>query len=117
MLLQYKGKNNSNIHKGAPLHNRPSQRNGPRAAFSKKPLGTTDQEVLDVAVQMYRGQYEAAPSILPGRLQDQFMAKLHEELGKHLVTASLWSALVTAQSLSRGGGTHRPTLHPELGHP
>ena len=42
-----------------------------------------------------------APRIQPQRLQDQFMAELHEELSKHLARAALWSATVTAQSLSR----------------
>ena len=65
-------------------------------------LGSTDQEILDVAEHVYRGQYEVAPSVLPHRLKDQFMAKLHEELCKCLVRASLWSVMATAQSLSRG---------------
>ena len=41
-------------------------------------------------------------SILPCRLQDQIMAKLHKELGKWLVGAGLQSVTATAQSLSRG---------------
>ena len=42
-----------------------------------------------------------APSELPQRLQDQFMAELHEEVSKCLVRAGLQSATVTAPSLSR----------------
>ena len=67
-------------------------------------LGSTDQEILDVVEWVYRGQYEVAPSILPHRCQDQFMAKLHEEWGQHLVRAGLWSGTGKAQSLSRGEG-------------
>ena len=80
-------------------------------------LGSTDQEILDVAEHICRGQYEVAPSVLPQRLQDQFMAELYEELSKCLVRASLQSAIATAQSLSRGGGACLPTLHPVLDHP
>ena len=80
-------------------------------------LGSNDQEILDVAEHVYRGQYEVAPSVLTQRLQDQFMAKLHKELRKCLVRAGLQSVTVTAWSLSRGGGVHGSTFHPELGHP
>ena len=52
-------------------------------------LGSTDQEILDVAEHVYQGQYKVALSMLPRRLQDQFMAKLHEELSKQLVRANL----------------------------
>ena len=64
-------------------------------------LGSPDQEILDVAKWVYRGQYKVAPSVLPHRLQDHFMARLHEELGKWLVRASLLSVTATAWSLSR----------------
>ena len=64
-------------------------------------LGSTDWEILNVAEQVYRGQYEVVPSVLLHRHQDQFMAKLHEELGQCLVRAGLWSVMGAAQSLSR----------------
>ena len=64
-------------------------------------LGSTDQEILDVAEQVYKGLYEVAPSILPCRQQDQFMAELHGELGQCLVRAGLQGVTGTAQSLSR----------------
>ena len=65
-------------------------------------LGSTSQEILDVVECVYQGQYEVAPSVLTRRLQDQFMAKLHEKLSKCLVRAGLPSAMVTTQTLSRG---------------
>ena len=65
-------------------------------------LVSTDQEILDVAECVHRGQYKVSPIILPLRLQDQFMTGLHEELGKCLVKAGLQSATANAQSLSRG---------------
>ena len=52
-------------------------------------IGSTDLEILDVAEHVYRGQYEVALSMLPQRLQDQFMAELYEELSKHMVKAGL----------------------------
>ena len=52
-------------------------------------LASPDQDILDVAEHKYRGQYEMAPSVLPQRLQDQFMAELHKELSKCLVRAGL----------------------------
>ena len=64
-------------------------------------LGSTDKEILDVVEQVYRRQNKVVPSVLPHRLQDQFVARLHEELGQHLVRASLQSLMATAQSLSR----------------
>ena len=65
-------------------------------------LECTDQEILDVAETVYRGQYKVAPSILPHICQDQFMAKLHEELGKCLVRAGLHGVTRTDKFLSRG---------------
>ena len=65
-------------------------------------LGSTDQEILDVTEQVYRGQYQVAPSILPHRCLDQFLAELHKELGQCLVRARLGSVMGTAQILSRG---------------
>ena len=80
-------------------------------------LKSTDQEILDVAEQVCRGQYEVVPCVLPHRLQDQFMAKQHEDLGKCLVRASLQSVMATAQSCLGGGGIQWLTLHPKLVHP
>ena len=51
---------------------------------------------------VYQGQYEAVPSILPCKCQDQFMTELHKELGQCLLRAQLQSAMETAQSLCRG---------------
>ena len=68
-------------------------------------LGSTNQEILDVVEWVYRRQYKVVPRILPHRLQDQFMVKLHEELGQCLVRTSLQSVTATALSLSEGGGT------------
>ena len=34
------------------------------------PVGSTDQKILDVMEQVYRGQYEVAPTVLPCRCQD-----------------------------------------------
>ena len=65
-------------------------------------LESTDQEILDVFEQVYRGQYEVVPSILPHRCQDQFITKLHEELGQCLVRAGLSIVMGTAHSLYRG---------------
>ena len=65
-------------------------------------LGSTDQEILDVMEQVYRGQYEVVSSIQFCRHQDQFMGKLHEEQGQHMVRAGLCGVMVTAHFLSRG---------------
>ena len=84
----------------------------PRNPLVRTFLGSTDQEILEVAAQVYRGQYEVAPSILHCRHQDQFMAKLYEELSKHLVRVGLCGATGTAWSLSRGrrhSQTHSPS--------
>ena len=70
--------------------------------LAKELLSKPCNKILDVVEWVYRGQYEVALSELPYRIQDQFMAKLHEELGKHLVRASIQSVMATAQSLSRG---------------
>ena len=43
-----------------------------------------------------------ALSLLTHRLQDQFIAKLHDELGKYLGRVSLGSVTATAWSLCRG---------------
>ena len=63
-------------------------------------LGSTDQEILDVVEQVYKGQYEVAPNILPHRCQYQFMAKLHKDLGQCLVRVGLCGTMGTAWSLS-----------------
>ena len=55
-----------------------------------------------MAKLVYRGQYEAASSVLPHKCQDQFMTELHEELGQHLVRAGIWHVTEASQSLSRG---------------
>ena len=65
-------------------------------------IGSTDQEILDVADQVYIGHYEVAQSVLPHRHQDQFIAKLYKEPGQHLVRVGLQSTMGTALSLSRG---------------
>ena len=77
------------------------QRMAPEHPSVRILLEPRDQEILDVVEQVYRGQYEVGPSILPQRCKDEFMAKLHEELGQHLVKAGLSDAMGTAQSLSR----------------
>ena len=64
-------------------------------------LGSTDPEILNFVEQVYRGQCKVAPSILPCRYQDQFMAKLHEELSQCLVRARFHGVMGTVQSLSR----------------
>ena len=103
MLLQCKGKD-SNTHKGTPMCNRTdmAEEMAPAHPSVRTYLGSTDQEILDIVEWVYRRQYEVVPSVLPCRFQDQSMAKLHEEIDKHLVWASLQSAMATALSLSRG---------------
>ena len=54
-------------------------------------LGSTNDEILEVAEEVYHGQYGVVPSILPHQHQDHFMAELHEELGQCLIKAwPLW---------------------------
>ena len=65
-------------------------------------LGSTDDEILEIAEQVYWGQYEAVSSILPHWHQEQFMAELYEELGQNLTRAGLWEATRTGRSPSRG---------------
>ena len=103
MLHQCKERNDSTTCIGPPTHNRLTlPKKWPLHLSMRTLLGSTDQEILDVAEHIYGDQYEMAPNMLPKRLQDQFMAKLHEELSICLVRAGLQSALVTAQSLPWG---------------
>ena len=59
------------------------------------------QEILEVAKQVYQGQYEVGLSVLPCWCQDQFMAEHPEELSQHLIRTGLCGVIGAAQSLSR----------------
>ena len=52
-------------------------------------LGSTDEEILEVAKDVYCGWYQVALSILPHWFQDQLMGDLHNELGQWLWKAGL----------------------------
>ena len=103
MLLQCGGRNDSSTSEGpSPATNHQGWRNNPEASLSKNPPGILRPKNPGWCGAGYRGQYEVAPSILPHRCQDQFMAKLHKELGQCLVRAGLCDVMGTAQPLSRG---------------
>ena len=52
-------------------------------------LGSTDQEILDVAEQVYWGEYMLVPSKLPCPQQEEYIAELHLELSQCMVRAGL----------------------------
>ena len=79
-------------------------RNGPWAFFGKNLPGVHRPRNLGCCRAGVQGTIWGALSVLPCRCQDQFMAKLHEELGQHLVWAGLCGAMGTAQSMSRWQG-------------
>ena len=103
MPHQCEEKNNNDTCKGSSTNNRPTclKKTASEHPSVRTLLGSTDQEILDVAGCVSQGQYKVAPSVVPRRLKDQFMAELHKELSKWLVRAILQSAMATAWSLSR----------------
>ena len=74
-------------------------------------LGSTDPGNPRCYRAGVQGQYKAL-GVLPHWWQDQFMAKLHKELGQCPVRAGLCGAMGTGV-----GGTHGPAFNPELGNP
>ena len=65
-------------------------------------LGSTNDEILEVAEEVYCGWYGVVLSILPCWHQDQFMAEHHEGLDQCLIRAGLCGAMRAARFLSRG---------------
>ena len=65
-------------------------------------LGSMDDNILEIAEQVFWGQYEVALSSLLHRHQEQLMTELHDELGQCLTRAGLWEAPGIGRFLSRG---------------
>ena len=80
-------------------------------------LGSTDEEILEIAVQMYQGQYEAVPSILPCQYKEPFLAELHKDLGWYLRRAGLKKPQEHAGPYLGAEGTPMPIPCPKLSCP
>ena len=63
-------------------------------------LGSPDSAILEIAEQVYRGEWVVALSILPHRQQDDCMRELCQELTRH----------TTRAGLQRKTGPARPSL-------
>ena len=60
-----------------------------------------EDDILEIAEQVYWVKYEIVPSILPHQCQEQVMKELHDELGQGLTSVDLQEATWTGSSLSR----------------
>ena len=78
------------------------QRNSPRIPLHQELLGSTGQEILGMAEQVYQRGYMLVPSELPHWRQEEYMAELHLELSQHIVRAGLGDASVPARPTSQG---------------
>ena len=73
-----------------------------KASFSKNPLGVHRPRNPRCCTADAQWAIQGGAKCTTHRHQEQFMAKLHEELGQCLVRARLCGVMGTAQSLSRG---------------
>ena len=65
-------------------------------------LGSANEEILKLAEDVYHGQYQVVPSILPCQCYGQLRGDLHRELCQWMMRASLHNTTGSDQSLSRG---------------
>ena len=80
-------------------------------------LGLAEEEIIKLAEDIYCGQYQMVPSILPWWYQDQLMEDLHRKLGKQMRRARLCATTGQTGPCPRAGGTPRHALSLLLGHP
>ena len=60
----------------------------PEQSSVRNLLGSMDEEILEIAKQVYQREYETALSVHPQH-QEQFLAELHEDLSQCLARAGL----------------------------
>ena len=63
-------------------------------------LGSTDREILDLAEQVYQGEYGLAPSELPCLQWEECMMELRQELSQHMTRVGLREGLAPARPTS-----------------
>ena len=64
-------------------------------------LGSPDTAILEIAEEVYRGEWTVAPSVLPCKQQDESMRIMSQELPKCMTRAGLQSETGPARPSSR----------------